>query len=239
MFETAKTQSLDELVTSIRFASARTNPYLLFSRNGLREVRQACLKATQDWYLDHRDADAVEAIATSLRAQEDPLWQEYLQAYLFCRGGRDISQRALRFFLEQWPTKDPETLRFRSKALCSRMGRAIIFHESDIYDIGRPYLDAEIVSFSHHCGQFNFYQNDEWYRFERATKVAMQANDSSVLDVLRHIAHLYRPRMKPLLVTWVATDQMFFPIIREQHLVFIRGAIRRLESARRKADRSS
>lgn len=236
MIDVVRTKSLQDEIAYITSSLGKTNPFFAFATCGVPEVRQAYLKATERWTVEFGEAKEIERIATTLRLHNDQLWKEYAQAYLFCYGNSDVSMRAFRFILD-WPEHDGTDYRFRSKALCNRLNRALLCGQRNIITAGKPFIGKEIRFFHDWCNTHTFYQDEEWYRLERAVKVAMLAGDWSVLDTLRLIVRLYRSKTRQLKVPWPMTDDMLFPIIRSQHLAFLLGAIAYLEQERRKNER--
>lgn len=228
------TESLAEYLHKYRNPFYMDNPLMVFEANPIREIRERCLEAIERRGLTPDAIRYAEDLAEGLVQRMDPLWQEFLRTLLFATR-RVNSIHALDFFLRVCPTKDPANMRFRSKTLYHFLDFALDQHNLTL-DAASSYLRGELSAFYGWCRKVHFYQDEEWYRLERAVKLIMKGDGYALLIRLRAIIRLYEPRGKRRLrVGWTGHGNIPNEILREQHLVLLKAAVRHLERVRQKS----
>ncbi|HXK37146.1 MAG TPA: hypothetical protein VJ553_06210 [Candidatus Paceibacterota bacterium] len=231
-----KTKTLAGMLEDWQAPFYPTDPLSVFQRIEVREVRMLCLEAMERKGLASCLMEAAEATATVLMQNDDPLWKEFLRAYLFAFVRGEDAIRAFRFFEGVRKPDDSSFSRFRSKTLYHWLDTTFHFNDkvNSLYAAAVPYLNEELQYFFEWCRDRHFYQDDDWYRLERVCKVVLKANDWGRIPQLRGILNLYGIRgEKAIGVPWTGCDSTPSDILRDQHVAFLRGTIKILERARR------
>ena len=228
-----KTESLAEYLERYRAPFFMDDPLATFETNPIREVRERCLEAIERGSLSANTVKCAEDLAERLVHQRDPLWQEFLRTLLYATR-RLYSIHALQFFLQVCPTAGADQ-RFRSKTLYHFLDFALDQHNLTLHE-AHAYIRGELRAFYIWCSRHHFYQDDEWYRLERVVKLIIKGGGYTHVRRLRAIIRLYHDRgEKQLRVGWTGNGNIPNEILREQHLVFLKAAVRHLEREHRKS----
>lgn len=214
----ARTLSVQEVIEIAR----NGEPFRIFDRFPLREVRAACLEVMKNSPYNATTEERVgwaEAHLSELARVDDDILEGLLSWYLFTTP-EEFAVRALEFAIRL----GRETL---SDTLCSKLIAGRLKEKPKLYWLApslHKYLKAQFGSTRNMVAVGESYSDHAWHLAERAIRRILQVQDVTFLPVIRELEEAHRTGQ-----TRPASDDGFTAVT---HTAILLEALRALTAAK-------